>query len=194
MQTSNNNNKLNIFERDLSGLGVSKKEKDFKEILEVIQNAQRLTLKMNACSDANEIRKIFSELIGKEVDSSCWIMTPFYTDFGRNIMLGKNVLINHCCTFMDRGGIEIGDECFIAPKVNLVTINHDINPHNRTTTYCKKIVLEKRVWIGVGATICPGVRIGENSIIEAGAVVTKDVPKNVIVGGNPAKILREIEI
>ena len=95
---------------------------------------------------------------------------------------------------MDRGGIYIDDEVFIAPKVNLITINHDINPYNRPTTICKPIHIEKRVWIGVAATILPGVRIGENSIIGANAVVTKDVPSNTIVGGNPARIIQHIDI
>ena len=95
---------------------------------------------------------------------------------------------------MDRGGIYIDDEVFIGPKVNLITINHDINPFNRNTTICKPIHIEKRVWIGVAATILPGVRIGENSIIGANAVVTKDVPSNTIVGGNPAKVIKTIDV
>lgn len=93
---------------------------------------------------------------------------------------------------MDRGGINIGDDVYIAPKVCLTTINHDINPYNRQVTFCKPINISNRVWIGINATICPGVNIGDNSIIAAGAVVTKDVPSNVIVGGNPAKIIKYI--
>ena len=101
--------------------------------------------------------------------------------------------MNQCWTFMDRGGITIGDEVFIAPKCNLTTINHDFNPYNRQATFCKPIVIGNRVWIGIGVTICPGVSIGDNSIIAAGSVVTKDVPPNVIAGGNPAKVLKSIE-
>lgn len=93
---------------------------------------------------------------------------------------------------MDRGGIEIGEGTSIAPKVNIITIKHDFNPQNRSTTLCKGVKIGKRVWIGVNATILPNVSIGENSIITAGAVVTKNVPPNVIVGRNPAKIIREL--
>uniref|UniRef100_UPI0037516D38 acyltransferase n=1 Tax=uncultured Helicobacter sp. TaxID=175537 RepID=UPI0037516D38 len=93
-----------------------------------------------------------------------------------------------------RGGITIDDEVFIAPKVNLITINHDINPFNRSTTICKPIHIEKRVWIGVAATILPSVRIGENSIVGANALVSKDVPPNSVVGGNPARIIKSIDI
>ncbi|GAD18728.1 sugar O-acetyltransferase [Helicobacter fennelliae] len=185
---------MNIFEKDLSGQPVSPQDEGFTQILEIIENAQKITAHLNNTHHSKEqVRAIFSELIGREVHSSCWIMPPFYTDFGRNIILGKNVFINHCCTFMDRGGITIGDGAFIGPKVSLITINHDINPHNRETTIYKSIVLESRVWIGANAVILPGVKIGENSIIAAGSVATKDVPANVIVGGNPAKILKRIQ-
>ena len=99
--------------------------------------------------------------------------------------------MNQCCTFMDRGGITIGDDVFIAPKCNLTTINHDFNPYNRQATFCKPITIGNRVWMGIGITICPGVSIGDNSIIAAGSVVTKDVPLYTIVGGVPAKIIRK---
>lgn len=95
---------------------------------------------------------------------------------------------------MDRGGIFIGDDVYIAPKVNIITINHDINPYKRTITYCKPVYIEDRVWIGLGAIILAGVRVGENSIVAAGAVVTKDVPRNSIVAGNPAKVIKQIKV
>ncbi|WP_297193606.1 sugar O-acetyltransferase [uncultured Campylobacter sp.] len=185
---------MDIFQRDMSGEPVNPEDDDYHKILEVIKNAQKIIARLNTgYHDENEVRQILRELTGNNIDDSVWLLPPFYTDFGRNIHLGKNVFINHCCEFMDRGGIYIGDDVFIGPKVNLATINHDINPYNRKTTICKAIHIEDRVWIGLGAIICAGVRIGENSIIAAGAVVTKDVPPNSIVGGNPAKIIKEIE-
>ena len=120
-------------------------------------------------------------------------MPPFFVDFGKNISVGKGFLLQQNCTFMDRGGIEIGDNVWIAPNVRITTINHDFNPYNRQATFCKGVKIGDRVWIGIGATICPGVEIGENSIIAAGAVVTKNVAPNVIVGGNPAKVIKTLE-
>ncbi|WP_270972405.1 sugar O-acetyltransferase [Campylobacter upsaliensis] len=173
-----------IFTRDINGELISPDDKDFSQILAVIENTQML--------DKDSLRAVFSEIVGYEVDSSVWIFPPFYTDFGRNIKVGKNFFMNSSCTFMDRGGITIGDDVFIAPKVCLTTINHDFNPYNRKATFTKPIVIKDRVWIGINATICPGVTIGENSIIATGSVVTKDVPPNVIVGENPAKILKRL--
>lgn len=183
-----------ILERDKSGEPVSTKDPDYYPIREIIDNAQRIIAEMNGSYlPPDKIRALFSELTGKETDGSVWIMPPFYTDFGRNITLGKNVFINHCCEFMDRGGITIEDDVFIGPKVNLITINHNIHPQERHITVSKPIHISKRVWIGAAVTVMPGITIGENSIVSAGAVVTKDVPPNVIVAGIPAKILKEIE-
>ncbi|WP_270970649.1 sugar O-acetyltransferase [Campylobacter upsaliensis] len=162
-----------IFTRDLNGELISPDDKDFSQILEIIENTQKLVHRLNTqMLDKDSVRAVFSEIVGYEVDSSAWILPPFYVDFGRNIKVGKNFFMNSSCTFMDRGGITIGDDVFIAPKVCLTTINHDFNPYNRKATFTKPI--------------------GENSIIAAGSVVTKDVPPNVIVGGNPAKILKTL--
>ncbi|WP_416346890.1 sugar O-acetyltransferase [Campylobacter upsaliensis] len=173
-----------MFTRDINGELISPNDKDFSQILAVIEHTQML--------DKDSAKAIFSEIVGYEVDSSTWIFPPFYTDFGRNIKVGKNFFMNSSCTFMDRGGITIGDDVFIAPKVCLITINHDFNPYNRKATFTKPIVIKDRVWIGINAAICPGVTIGKNSIIAAGSVVTKDVPPNVIVGGNSTRILKRL--
>lgn len=186
---------MNVFEKDLAGMPLDGKSPEVAPIIEVIKATQRLVAQLNSgVYSEEEVRELLSQITGREVDSTLWLIPPFYTDFGRNIHFGKNVFVNSACTFMDRGGIYIDDEVFIGPKVNLITINHDINPFNRNTTICKPIHIEKRVWIGVAATILPGVRIGENSIIGANAVVTKDVPSNTIVGGNPAKVIKTIDV
>lgn len=183
-----------IFTRDLSGELVDMNDKECGKILAVIKHTMALTHKLNSKWHTPEkVREIFSEIIGARVPSSAWIIPPFYVDYGRNIRVGRNFFMNQGCTFMDRGGINIGDDVFIAPRVCLTTINHDFNPRNRQATFCKPINIGNRVWIGINATICPGVNIKDNAIIAAGSVVTKDVPSNVIVGGNPARILKKLK-
>jgi acetyltransferase-like isoleucine patch superfamily enzyme len=183
-----------IFTRDKSGETIQLDDPEYPVLFKVIQKAIRTTAKLNSLLTDNlqEINAVFSELIGKKVDDSFFLIPPFYTDFGENISIGKNVFINHACTFMDRGGITIEDNVLIGPKVNLITTNHPINPAERRATISKPILIKKGAWIGVGATILPGITIGENAIVAACAVVSKDVPDNVIVGGIPAKHIKNI--
>ncbi|MBO9201980.1 MULTISPECIES: sugar O-acetyltransferase [Niastella] len=183
-----------IFQRDRSGDVISLDDPEYPKLFRIIQKAIRTTAELNSLitDDLQEIRDVFSRLIGRKVDDSLFLIPPFYTDFGENIVVGKNVFVNHACTFMDRGGITLDDEVLIGPKVNLITTNHPINPSQRRATISKPIVIKRKAWIGVGSTILPGVTIGENSIVAAGSVVTKDVPDNVIVGGIPAKIIKSI--
>lgn len=156
--------------------------------------ARKITSEINnSFHDAEELRNLFSKLIGKKVDDSFGLFPPFYTDFGRNITIGKRVFINEGCCFQDQGGIEIGDDTLIGHQVVLATINHDLDPYKRGNMLIKPIKIGKRVWIGAHATILSGVTIGDNSIIAAGAVVTKDVPANSVVGGVPAKIIKTLQ-
>ena len=186
---------MNVFEKDLAGMPLDGKSPEVAPIVEIIKATPKIVRRLNSgVYSEGEVREFLSQIPGRAIDSTLWLIPPFYTGFGRNIQFGKNVFVNSAGTFMDRGGIYIDDEVFIGPKVNLITINHDINPFNRNTTICKPIHIEKRVWIGVAVTILPGVRIGENSIIGANAVVTKDVPSNTIVGGNPAKVIKTIDV
>ncbi|TLD94840.1 sugar O-acetyltransferase [Helicobacter saguini] len=183
-----------VFTRDIEGELVDMNDKECDKIINVINHTMSLTFKLNEkWHTPQKVREIFSEIIGVPLDESAWIIPPFYVDYGRNIRVGRNFFMNQGCTFMDRGGINIGDDVFIAPRVCLTTINHDFHPRRRKATFCKPINIGNRVWIGMNATICPGVNIGDNAIIAAGAVVTKDVPTNVIVGGNPARILKRIK-
>lgn len=155
--------------------------------------AQRLTAKLNnAYHTPEEIRQIMSEIIGKPVDETFRLFPPFYTDCGRNITIGKNVFINSGCHFQDQGGVTIEDGCLIGAQVEFATINHGQDPAHRGDNHFAPIHLKQRVWVGSHATILPGVTIGENSIVAAGAVVTKDVPPNVMVGGVPARVIKPI--
>ena len=140
----------------------------------------------------DEIREIFGQITGQEMDENFRLFPPFYTDFGRNIHIGKNVFINSCCHFQDQGGIYIGDGCLIGHCVVMATLNHDHDPAKRQNLHHKPIRIGNGVWIGANVTITAGVTIGDNAIVAAGAVVTKDVPANMIVGGVPAKIIKHV--
>lgn len=140
-----------------------------------------------------EITEIMSELTGKKVSSTFRLFPPFYSDYGKNITLGENVFINSACQFQDQGGITIGDNAFIGPKVVIATINHGIKVSERPFNFLKPVKIGKNVWIGSSVNILPGVTIGDNCIIGAGAVVTKDIPENSIAVGVPAKVVDKIE-
>ena len=184
-----------IFQRELDGEPISTSDPEYVRIIGTIRNTMNALAEFNARAPFDEgNREFISRILGKELDESSAILPPFYADYGKNITIGKHVWIQQGCTFFDRGDIEIGDDTFIAPKVNLITLNHVVNPYERSTTVAKPIKIGKRVWIGIAATVLPGVSVGDNSIIGAGAVVTKDVPPNVIVAGNPARIIKRIEV
>lgn len=160
---------------------------------EMSERARRITMEMNNTFHTNEeLRKLFSELIGKEVGEGFGLFPPFYADYGQNITIGKNVFINSGCCFQDQGGIEIGDNALIGQQVVLATLNHDLLPEKRGSMIPAPIKIGNDVWIGAHATILSGVTIGNGAVVAAGAVVTKDVPENTVVGGVPAKIIKKI--
>lgn len=159
----------------------------------VSQEALRITAEINGSyHEPAQLRALFSQLIGHPVDESFGLFPPFYTDCGKNIHIGKNVFINMGCKFQDQGGIFIGDGTLIGHNVVLATLNHAKSPRDRSSMIPAPIHIGQRVWIGANATVLPGVTIGDGAIVAAGAVVTKDVPENTIVGGIPAKILQTI--
>lgn len=155
--------------------------------------ARRITFELNgAYHSMPEVRDLFTRLFGKPVDPSFRVFPPFYTDFGKNITVGKNVFINACCHFQDQGGITLGDNCLVGHNVVFATLNHGFAPEERQSMLPAPIVVGRNVWIGSNSTILQGVIIGDNSIIAAGSVVTKDVPANAIVAGVPARFIRSI--
>lgn len=187
------NLETDILERLKSGEPIRLSDPEYYKINEIVTRTIKLSQQLNASDNIDDVRKYLSEIIGTEIDKSTTVFPPFYTNFGKFIAIGKNVFINHACSFLDMGGITIEDEVLIGPKVNLITENHPIDSNDRRALITKTILIKRRAWIGAGVTILPGVTVGENSIIAAGAVVSKDVPDNVIVGGIPAKIIKSID-
>lgn len=166
---------------------------EYPRFAEVVSRTILLVTQMNASAgDVDQVRKGLGEIIGAEIDASITIFPPFHTNFGRFIKLGKNIFINHACSFLDIGGITIEDDVMIGPKVSLITENHPLDPNDRKILHLKPIVLKRNSWIGAAATILPGVTIGENAVVAAGAVVSRDVPHNTIVAGVPAKVIKSL--
>ena len=165
-----------IFERDLNGEMVSPSDPGYDELINAIWDTMKMATELNTgYHTPDEVRRILSVILGCEVDESITLLPPFYVDYGKHIKIGKGCFIQQCCTFFGRGGITLGENVFLGPKVNIITINHDPDPENRD------------------ATILPGVRIGYGAIVGANSVVTKDVPPMTVVAGNPARIIKELK-
>ncbi len=181
-----------IFERLKKGETILSGDPQAYRMLEASYSTKKLLVKMNHATDPQEIRDLLSQITGSEIDESVDVFTPLYINYGKHTKIGKNVFINFNCTFLDLGGITIEDGVLIAPNVSLLSEGHPIEPENRHALVPKAVHIKKNAWIGAGATILHGVTIGENSVVAAGSVVSKNVPDNVIVAGTPAKIIKEI--
>ena len=181
-----------IFDRLLAGETVPFDDPEYSKIHEAVNQTRKLLVALNNATTAEQIRELLSQITGSKIDESTTVFTPFLTNFGRHITLGKNVFINHACSFLDLGGITIDDGVLIAPRVNLISESHPVELEDRNKLTVGHIHIKQNAWIGAGATVLPGVTIGENSVVAAGAVVSKDVPDNSIVGGVPAKFIKPI--
>lgn len=176
------------------GMTITGGSEDHLFMIEVSNEAMRLTSELNSTyHTSEEIRTLMEKITGKPVDQSFTMFPPFYTDCGKNIVIGKNVFINAGCKFQDQGGITIGDGALIGHNTVLATLNHDIAPDKRSDLHPAPIVIGKNVWIGSNATILPGVTIEDGAIVAAGAVVTQDIAANTIVGGVPARVIKKID-
>mgnify|MGYP002623834815 CR=1 FL=1 len=158
------------------------------------QEALRITAEINGSyHEPAELRRLLSELWAIDMPESFGMFPPFYTDCGKNTHIGERVFINMGCKFQDQGGIYIDDDALIGHNATLCTLNHLSDPGQRAGMVAKPIHIGKRVWIGANVTVLQGVTIGDNAIIAAGAVVTKDVPPNTIAGGVPARVIKTID-
>ncbi len=165
---------------------------DIFEMREASYKTKLLLTQMNSSADAAEIRNLLSQITDSAIDESVAVFTPIYINYGKNTQIGKNVFINFNCTFLDLGGITIDDDVLIGPNVSILSEGHPLSPENRHSLITKPIHIKKNAWIGAGATILQGVTIGENAVVAAGAVVSKDVPDNTLAGGIPAKVIKTI--
>ncbi len=189
----NTSNIEEILSRFRSGYTAEGGSEEHMVMHELAQRALHYTMELNSKYHApEEIYMIMSELTGRTIGEGFAMFPPFYTDCGRNIFIGKHVFINSGCQFQDQGGIYIDDDVLIGPQTILATINHGKNPNKRSSNYMQSVHIGKKVWIGAHVTVLPGVTIGDNAIVAAGAVVSKDVPENAIVAGVPARIIGNI--
>ncbi|GAA0361226.1 maltose O-acetyltransferase [Bacillus horti] len=158
--------------------------------------ARELTRKFNQSIETDqELRlQILKELFGS-TGQNIYIEPTFRCDYGYNIHVGENFFANFDCVILDVCKVTIGDHCMLAPGVHIYTATHPLDPIVRASgaEYGKPVTIGNYVWIGGRAVINPGVTIGNNVVIASGAVVTKDVPDNVVVGGNPARVIKEIK-
>lgn len=181
-----------IFERLHSGEAVPMNDPQYGEIFKIASRTMQLSAELNSSADIDRARDIISEITNNKIDASTTILAPFYINLGIFTRIGKNVFINHDCSFLDIGGITIEDEVLIGPKVSIITEDHPLNPAERKALTVKPVVIKRNAWIGAGAIILSGITVGENAVVAAGAVVNKDVSANTVVAGVPAKVIRTI--
>ena len=159
-----------------------------------VQRTMRLAAEMNTGYHTEaEVRDYMRQITGSEIDETLRIFTPFHINYGKKTTFGRDCFVNFGCTFLALGGITIEDDVFIGPQCVLATEYHPENPETRHSLLTKPIVVKRNAWLGANVTVLAGVTIGENAIVAAGSVVTKDVPDNMVVAGSPARVIREIK-
>lgn len=167
------------------------------ELVRDREEARRKVLVYNQTleTEVEKRTQILKDLLGS-TGENIYMEPNIRFDYGYNTYVGENFYANFDCTFLDVCEVRIGDNCMLGPNVHIYTATHPINPIERNSgkEYGKPVNIGDNVWIGGGSIINPGVTIGDNVVIASGSVVTKDVPDNVVVGGNPAKIIKQIEL
>ena len=182
---------MDIFEALKAGEPVDMLSEAYRPCIAELHRANKALFYLNHAEPGTEgWQRAWRDLFDGHTPEEAAVFTPVQIDFPKQITFGRRVFINHSFTAMAIGGIEIGDNVQMGPHVTIVTDNHDLA--HRNVLRCKPVVIGNNVWIGAEVKIMPGVRVGDNAVLAGGAVVTKDVPENAIVGGNPAKVIRYI--
>ncbi|WP_034528686.1 DapH/DapD/GlmU-related protein [Secundilactobacillus oryzae] len=166
----------------------------YDEVEHINETNQRLVQELNTGAHTQtEIRQLVSQITNERIDETTEIRLPFHTDFGRNLHIGESVFINANAMFTDLGGIYIGDHVLIGPNVTIASVNHRMVPADRRNLDLASVHIHNNAWLGANVTVTPGVSIGENAVVAAGAVVTRDVPDNMVVAGVPARMVKKID-
>jgi acetyltransferase-like isoleucine patch superfamily enzyme len=168
---------------------------EFRDLHERIEVATRLSAELSELryDETEAVQRAFERLIGKPVGDAFNLVPPFYTDYGLNISVGRAVFVGYECAFTGHAPIDIADGVMIAHKVNLITAGHPVEPDKRKEHItADPIAIDTNVWIGAAATILPGVRVGADAVVAAGAVVTHDVEPATLVAGSPARVVRNL--
>jgi acetyltransferase-like isoleucine patch superfamily enzyme len=166
---------------------------EFRAMSERVLAVTELTSRLNVLPFGDDAGKaeLLAQILGRPLPAGVTIYPPFYTDHGLRLELGERVFVNQGCTFLDYAGIRIGARTMIGPKATFITMSHPVDPGERREFLSGgPIVLEENVWIGAGATILPGVTIGRDAVVAAGAIVAEDVPARSLVAGPKASVLR----
>ncbi len=164
------------------------------EVYQDVHRTMQLVAELNnGYKTEDEVRGYLRKITKKDIDDTTRVFPPININYGMGLTLGKGSFVNFGCTFLSLGGITIEDDVFIGPHCVIATEYHPEQPEIRHSLLTKPILVKRNAWIGANVTIVAGVTIGENAIIGAGSVVTKDIPNNTIAIGSPAKIVREIE-
>lgn len=166
---------------------------EFQAMSERVLRATELTSRLNVLPFDDEAGRsaLFEQILGRPLPPRVTIYPPFYTDHGLNLELGERVFVNQGCTFLDYAGIRLAERVMVAPKVTFITVGHPVDTDDRKVWLTGgPIDVAENVWIGAGATILPGVSIGRDAVVAAGAVVADDVPARSLVTGTKAAVRR----
>lgn len=180
-----------IFERLHNGERIDMRSPEYQKVITELHRADTALFKLNRQLPRTAAQAAaWDDLFAGHAPAGVGFMAPLQIDFPKQVRFGRNVFINHHLTMMSIGGITIGNNVQIGPNVTLATDNHDLQNHNILA--CQPINIQDNAWLGANATILPGVTVGKNAVIAAGAVVTKDVPANTVVAGTPARVIRRL--